>query len=455
VKRLFGTDGIRGTANADLTPELVFVVARAFAALLADGVSPALPIVMGRDTRVSGSMLEAALVAGITSTGRNVVTVGILPTPALAYITRSIGAAAGVMITASHNPIEDNGLKFFGSAGFKLSDEEEDAIEANLERTDLPRPTHERIGGVSSQPELIERYIASRVALGGDLRGLTIVLDAAYGAAYRLGPLIFERLGATVVRMHATEDGTRINVACGATDLRALSERVRSTAAQAETGTHVLGVGFDGDADRALFVDEQGEATNGDHVMLILARDRRRRGAPAHAGVVGTVMSNIGLEHALASEGITLLRAAVGDRFVLEMMRAGGYMLGGEQSGHIIDLEHSTTGDGIMTAVALFSILVREKTTLREAASALHTAPQVLVNVRVSDKDILNRSQRVREAVVRAEETLAHRGRVLVRPSGTEPLVRVMTEGDDLREIEAIAQGIAEIIREESPVTTL
>jgi phosphoglucosamine mutase len=450
VRRLFGTDGIRGVANLDLTPELAFAVGRAGSAVFAHSVAAKCPIVVGRDTRVSGTMLEAAVVAGITSVGRDVVTLGVVPTPALAFITRAIGAASGVMITASHNPVEDNGIKIFGPAGFKLSDEEEDAIETALEATDLPRPTHDGVGRVSARPALIEGYIAALLALGENLSGLTIVVDAAYGAAYRVGPVVFERLGATVVRMHAEDVGTRINVDCGATDMRLLSERVRSLPQTLARG-QVLGVAFDGDADRALFVDERGEPMNGDHVMLILARDRKRRSLLTHNTVVGTVMSNIGLERVLSAEGITLLRASVGDRYVLEMMRQGGYVLGGEQSGHIIDLEHGTTGDGIMTAVALFSILAREKTTLREAASALRIAPQVLVNVRVGDKDVVCRSERVREAVARAEETLASRGRVLVRPSGTEPLMRVMLEGEDRQELDRLAHEVAEVIRAESP----
>jgi phosphoglucosamine mutase len=450
VGRIFGTDGVRGVANLDLTPELAFAVGRAAAALLAGEVDAERPIVMGRDTRVSGTMLEAAVIAGITSVGRDVVVLGVAPTPATAFITRAQGAAAGVMITASHNPIEDNGIKLFGSDGFKLSDVQENDIEAHAGASDLPRPTHCGIGRAYARPELLERYIGAAVAAGGALDGLTIVVDPAFGAAYRIGPHVFERLGARVVRMHAQDDGTRINLACGATDMRALCERVL-LATQEAPHAHVVGVAFDGDADRALFVDERGSTVSGDHVMLILACERIRRGTLPGNAVVGTVMSNIGLERALAAQGVALLRASVGDRYVLEMMRGGGYVLGGEQSGHIIDLARNTTGDGIMTAVALFSILVREKTRLEQAASALRVAPQILVNVRVADKDAAQRSAEVRRAVEHAQGVLAQRGRVLVRPSGTEPLVRVMMEGDDQREIELLAHEVAALIAQASP----
>jgi len=448
--RLFGTDGVRGVANIDLTPELAFAVGRAAAASPAFEVGSARPIALGRDTRVSGTMLEAAVIAGITSVGKDVVVLGVAPTPATAFITRAEEAAGGVMITASHNPIEDNGIKLFGPDGFKLSDAQEDEIEARMGARDLPRPTHGGIGRAYARPELLERYIAAAVATGGDLGALTIVVDPAFGAAYRIGPDVFERLGATVVRMHCQDDGTRINVASGATDMRALRERVR-VAAQEAPQAHVVGVAFDGDADRALFVDEEGSTVSGDHVMLILAGDRKRRGTLPGNALVGTVMSNIGLERALATQGIALLRASVGDRYVLEMMRDGGYALGGEQSGHIIDFACNTTGDGIMTAVALFSIIAREKTTLAQAASLLRVAPQILVNVRVGDKDTAERNEQVRRAVALAQETLAQRGRVLVRPSGTEPLMRVMMEGDDQSEIERLAHEVARVIAQASP----
>jgi phosphoglucosamine mutase len=446
VARIFGTDGVRGVANLELTPELAFRVGRAAAAVLAHGHAPDRPIVIGRDTRLSGTMLEAAVIAGITSTGRDTLSLGIVPTPGVALVTRELQAAAGVVISASHNPIEDNGLKIFGPDGFKLSDDDEAEIEARLDAQDLPRPTHTGVGIARSAPGLVEKYTAAVRAASRDLRGLTLVVDAAYGAAYEIGPRIFAELGARVIAMHAENDGARINVACGATDLTTLCARVRDVAA-AEPSAHVVGVAFDGDADRALFVDESGEALNGDHVMMILAEQARLAGTLRGDAIVGTVMSNIGLERALAETGIRLLRAPVGDRYVLERMRVDGYSLGGEQSGHIIDLARNTTGDGLMTAVSLFSTIARDGVTLRALAARLHVAPQILVNIRTSHKHVLATDERVRAAIAAAEEALGTSGRVLVRASGTEPLVRVMMEGDDKALIDRLAHEVAQTIR--------
>lgn len=447
MARIFGTDGVRGVANLDLTPELAFSVGRAAAAVIAHGHAPDRPIVIGRDTRLSGTMLEAAVVAGITSTGRDALSLGIVPTPGVALVTRAIEAAAGVVISASHNPIEDNGLKFFGPDGFKLKDGDEAEIEARLDARDLPRPTHAGVGIARSAPGLVGKYATALREAGTGLAGLTVVVDAAYGAAYEIGPRVLAELGANVVAMHAENDGARINVACGATDLTALCARVRDVAA-ADPAAHVVGVAFDGDADRALFVDEAGEALNGDHVMMILAERARAEGTLRGEGIVGTVMSNIGLERALAESGLHLVRAAVGDRYVLERMLADGYSLGGEQSGHIIDLTRNTTGDGPMTAVLLLSIVARERTSLRELASRLHVAPQILVNVRVGRKNGFANDARVLAAIAAAEEALGASGRVLVRPSGTEPLVRVMMEGDDHAQIGLLAAAVARAIRE-------
>ena len=422
MSQLFGTDGVRGVANLDLTPELAFRIGRAGAVVVARESAPERPIVVGRDTRLSGTMLEAALVAGITSVGRDTLSVGVVPTPAVACITARSDAAAGVMISASHNPIEDNGIKFFGSDGFKLRDAEEREIERLLEDEGaLPRATHEHVGIARNAHDLVERYFSTLLEAGGDLSRLTVALDAAFGAAFAIGPRAFARLGATVVPLHAQDDGSRINVACGSTDLSVLSATVRELAAE-DPSAHVVGVAFDGDADRVLFVDETGAPVSGDHVMLILGREKKRAGRLAKDTVVGTVMSNAGLERALTHEGIALLRTAVGDRYVLEAMREGDYRLGGEQSGHIIDLDLNTTGDGLMTAVTLLSILARERTTLHELASSLHVYPQVLVNVRTPRKDVLD-DEAVRAAIARVEAELGSDGRLLVRASGTEPLI--------------------------------
>ncbi len=441
--RLFGTDGIRGVANAELDPELAFAVGRAGAAVIGHSCEPGRPIVVGRDTRLSGSMLEAALVAGITSVGRDALLVGVVPTPGVAQITRLIEAAAGVVISASHNPIEDNGIKIFGPDGFKLDDQDENAIEAALDDPALPKPTGEAIGVARSAHGLVDRYFATLVESDADLSGLRIVVDAANGAAYEVGPRALRRLGADVVAINAEADGRRINVECGATDLRALAHAVRESR---EHGKPAIGVAFDGDADRALFVDEQGQTVNGDHVMLILARELQRQGRLSGDAVVGTVMSNVGLERALRASGIALLRAAVGDRYVLQMMREGGYAFGGEQSGHVIDLLHNTTGDGPMTAVALLAVVARERTTLHELASSLTVYPQVLVNVRTANKGVLESSREVRSAIAAAERALEERGRLLVRNSGTEPLIRVMIEGDDDAFIRRLAGDLAAVI---------
>ncbi|MEA2784076.1 MAG: phosphoglucosamine mutase [Candidatus Eremiobacteraeota bacterium] len=442
--RYFGTDGVRGVANADLTPELAYAVGRAGAAVIAHAQPLDKPIVVGRDTRLSGPMLEGAIIAGIASTGRNVVLLDVVPTPAVAAITASIEAAAGVMISASHNPIEDNGIKFFGADGFKLSDAVEHEIEALIDaHAQLPRPTGLDIGIVTHTRGLIDNYFAKLVAAGANLHGLTVVVDGAFGAAYLVGPKIFERLGARVIALNCEDDGSRINVDCGATNLAMLRARVREEIAH--SSGPVVGVAFDGDADRALFVDEAGEVLSGDHVMLILARDLDERGELPGDTVVGTVMSNMGFEKALERAGIRLVRAAVGDRYVLEMMRAGGYRFGGEQSGHVIDLARGTTGDGPMTAVALFSVAARTKRTLHELAADLAVYPQVLVNVRVADKGIAEHPN-VRDAIAAAERELAGNGRILVRASGTEPLVRVMVESSDRTRTESLAKTVAEAI---------
>lgn len=448
MARLFGTDGIRGVANADLTPELAFAIGRAGAAVVARGSAADRPIIVGRDTRVSGPMLEAAIVAGITSTGRDVISVGVIPTPGVAAITVAQRAAAGVMISASHNPVEDNGIKFFGADGFKLSDVVEDAIEASLHDPSLPRPTHTGVGRATARPDLIDDYFATLVEAGADLHGMTIVVDAAFGAAYAVGPRAFAELGAHVIAINAEDDGARINVACGATHLDTLAQAVKREALR--RAGPVVGVAFDGDADRALFVDETGARLSGDHTMLVIARDLQSRSALTADTVVGTVMSNVGLERALAHDGICLLRAPVGDRYVLEALRDGGLRFGGEQSGHIIDLVHNTTGDGPMTAVMLFSIVARGDRTLHALASDLIVYPQILVNVRVEHKDGLDANERVADAIAQARAELGAGGRILVRASGTEPLIRVMIEGESEASIAALAARIARVIEAEA-----
>lgn len=447
MNRLFGTDGVRGVANRDLTPELAFEVGRATAAVLAHKADIMQPVVVGRDTRVSGTMLEAAIVAGITSTGRNVITLGVIPTPGVARVTTAIDAAAGVMISASHNPIEDNGIKIFGADGFKLTDAEEDEIQQSIGSASLPRPTHLDVGMASTSRGLADRYLFALLEAGEDLRGVTVVVDAGFGAAYEIGPHVFRRLGARVVAINAENDGSRINVDCGATNLEPLRAAVNHERAK-QGDAMVVGVAFDGDADRAMFVDETGMTLTGDHTMLVLAREMQSSNELPGAAVVGTVMSNAGLERALARDGIALERAAVGDRYVLERMRAAKFRLGGEQSGHIIDLSRNTTGDGLLTAVMLLSCAARAGNRLHDLAADLVEYPQTLVNVRVDGpKDEIVRRASVVQAVERAERELGGEGRILVRPSGTEPLVRIMLEGPDHSTIDRLAADIAKAVQ--------
>ncbi|MGC2408325.1 MAG: phosphoglucosamine mutase [Candidatus Cybelea sp.] len=445
MSRLFGTDGVRGVANRELTPELALRLGRAAAALLPSGEEGG-PILIGRDTRLSGTMLEAALVAGVTSVGRNAVSLGIVPTPAVACITRRTAAVAGVVISASHNPIEDNGIKFFGSDGFKLGDTLEDSVEALIDSPELPRPTGTKVGTARAAANLGRYYYDELYDGAAELDGLNVVVDGGFGAAYAIVPYALRKLGATVTEINCENDGSRINVESGATDLRALQATVQELAAAGER--RVVGVAFDGDADRALFVDETGAAISGDHVMFALASWMQARGQLDGGAVVATVMSNIGFERALERRGIGLIRAAVGDRYVLERMRADGYALGGEQSGHVIDFRYNTTGDGPKTAITLLSIVATQGTTLHELVREVVTAPQVLVNVRTSRRDVLV-NPAVIEAIASAEAALGHSGRLLVRPSGTEPLIRVMAEGDDRALVEAQVSRVAARIEQE------
>ncbi len=435
--RFFGTDGIRGVANADLTPELAFRVGRAAGTELAAGGAAFL---LGRDTRVSGPMLEAALSAGICSTGADCELGGVLPTAAVAFLARLRGAACGVVISASHNPVEDNGIKLFGSDGFKLADEREEAVEALIDREDLPRPRGAAVGSVVTVPKAADLYLDHlRRHAAGSFDGLRVVVDCAYGAAAGIAPRLWEALGATVAALHDSPDGSRINVGCGSTHLEPLRASVLQYGAD-------VGFAHDGDADRVLAVDERGEVVDGDALMGICAIDRHRRGELPGGVVVATIMSNLGLEKALARAGIGMERTRVGDRYVLQRMQELGATLGGEQSGHLIFLDRATTGDGLMTALELANVILASGRRLSELRAGIPRFPQVLLNVRVHDRDGAMGSPEILHAVESAMARLGSRGRVLVRSSGTEPLVRVMVEADDQGEADSVAADIAALI---------
>ena len=442
MPRLFGTDGVRGVANSELTPELAFSLGRAAATVLTKGKKDA-QIIIGRDTRVSGQMLEAALVAGITSVGVHAQRLGVIPTPGVAYLVRRLGVDAGVMISASHNPVPDNGIKFFSESGFKLPDEVEDQIEALLNSDSLPRPIGVEVGRVTDRTDAVQLYAGFLESTAPmRLDGLKVVVDCGFGAAYQIAPAVYEALGAQVVSLHAEDDGTRINVDCGSTHTERLQEAVKEHKAQ-------IGIAHDGDADRVLAVDEAGALIDGDQIMAVCGIERISRGQLPNDTIAATVYSNLGLTEAFRQAGGDVVITANGDRYVLEAMREKGLALGGEQSGHIIFLDHNTTGDGVLTAVQLMSVLVREKKPLSELVKVMRRFPQVLKNVRVVMKDGWESNPRIQEVVESVEKALEQRGRVFVRASGTEPLIRVMAEGPDAEELEKLVSSIAQVIGEE------
>ncbi len=444
--RLFGTDGIRGVANRELTPELAFRLGLAVAHTAWEaGDGARQQILIGKDTRLSGDLLEAALTAGILAAGVDVLAAGMLPTPAVAHLTRDCGAAAGAMISASHNPVEDNGIKFFSASGYKLPDAWEDRIQQLVEEGGEPihRPTAAGLGRRRVLEDGAARYLEHlRGLVPVRLEGCRVAVDAACGAAAGLASRLLRDLGAQVIAIHDDPDGARINVACGSTDPAALQETVVREDAQ-------LGLAFDGDADRCLAVDERGELVDGDHLLAILGLAMLRRGELAEGTVVATVMSNLGLYQVMAAHGGRVVTTRVGDRYVLEELSNGGYSLGGEQSGHLIFPRLSTTGDGILTALQLLRVWSEEGQPLSRLAAAMTVWPQVLVNVRVARRDGLLERERVREVVDRARTRLGDTGRVLVRPSGTEPVVRVMVEAPREADARDLAEEIAVAIAEE------
>jgi phosphoglucosamine mutase len=417
-RRLFGTDGVRGVANRDLTPELATAIGRGLGARLAPGSA----VLVGRDTRRSGPMLEAAVAAGLSSAGIHVELGGVLPTPAVAELVASTDAAAGVVISASHNPFPDNGIKLFGSDGLKLPDAEEAAVEQAMEE-EGPRPEAEGLGAIDPWPEGRERYVEALVTrFPLDLGSLRLVVDCAHGATVTTAPEVLRLLNADIVDLiGASPDGVNINVDCGSTHLAALSEAVVRARAD-------IGLAFDGDGDRVLAVDGTGSVVNGDQILAILALRLRDRGELDGGAVVTTTMTNLGFRKAMTAHGIEVRWTDVGDRYVLEEMKSGGFVIGGEQSGHLINLRSGPTGDGLAAGLQLLGAVVESGRTLADLGGVVVRLPQKLVNVRVGDKTRLGDADEVWAAVARCEEVLGEDGRVVVRPSGTEQLVRVMVE---------------------------
>jgi phosphoglucosamine mutase len=438
---LFGTDGVRGLANGDLTPELALEVASAAARVLIAHDATHRPVaVVGRDPRASGEMLEAAVVAGLTSAGADVLVLGVLPTPAVAYLTASYGADVGVVLSASHNPMPDNGIKLFAAGGLKLPDDIEQEIEAAVAEGPTIRPIGAAIGRLRTADDALERYGAHLLGVQPTrLDGLHVVVDCANGAASAVAPEVYRGAGAQVTAIAAQPDGLNINAGVGSTHLDHLVEAVR------RSGAH-LGIAHDGDADRCLAVDATGAVVDGDQILAICALALRESGVLKADTVVATVMSNLGFHHAMRAAGIGVLTTAVGDRYVLEALRAKELSLGGEQSGHIIFADAATTGDGLLTALYVMARMVDRGASLAELASVVRRLPQTLVNVRVADREAVATSPVVAAAVSEAEGELGDDGRVLLRPSGTEQLVRVMVEARTQDHADAIANRLAGVV---------
>ena len=446
MRKLFGTDGVRGVANVyPMTTEMAMQLGRAAAYIFKSSSKRRHRIVIGKDTRLSGYMLENALVAGICSMGVDVLIVGPLPTPGIANITSSMRADAGVVISASHNPFQDNGIKFFSGDGFKLPDEIELKIEQLIETNhiDSLRPIATEVGKAYRIDDAAGRYIVflkNTFPQDMDLSGLKIALDCANGAAYKVAPAVFEELGAEVIPLGVKPNGTNINAGFGSLHPEVISEAVKEHRAD-------IGIALDGDADRVIVCDEFGNEVDGDHIMAICALDMLQRGILKKKTLVATVMSNMGLDIAMRKAGGKIVKTAVGDRYVVEEMRNQGYNLGGEQSGHMIFLDHNTTGDGVMSALQLLAIMRRQNKPLSELARVMIPLPQVLVNTRVREKVDIMTIAPIAKAIKDVEAKLSNEGRVLIRYSGTEPLLRVMLEGKDTYEISTWANEISDLVK--------
>lgn len=440
-RKYFGTDGIRGTVGKyPITPEFVMKLGWAVGKVLAKDRHS--KVVIGKDTRVSGYMFESALEAGLSAAGVDIQLLGPMPTPGIAYLTRTLSAQAGIVISASHNPFNDNGIKFFSSQGTKLPDDIELEIEAQLDQEMICNDSAQ-LGKASRVTDVAGRYIEfckGSFPYRLSLSGLKIVLDCSNGATYHIAPLVFEELGAEVITIGNKPDGYNINEACGSTHPALLQEQVKLHQAN-------IGIAFDGDGDRVMMVDHQGNLVDGDQLLYIMARDKKRHGS-FNGGVVGTLMTNLGMEHALAKLDIPLIRANVGDRYVMEQLLENNWSLGGENSGHIICLDQTTTGDGIIAALQVLAALVESGETLAESVRDLTMYPQVLENVRLEKKQDVTTIPAVKAAVDKAEAELADRGRVLLRASGTEPLIRVMVEGENENQVQQCAKSIADAVRD-------
>jgi phosphoglucosamine mutase len=439
MTRLFGTDGIRGAANTELTPDLTLALGRAAGRVLA----PHGIVVVGRDTRVSGPMLEGALVAGLCSSGTEVHLAGVIPTPAVAFLTLDEAAAAGAVISASHNPVPDNGIKFFSDEGLKISAEAENAIEDLMQAELRDLPAGDVVGTARPLDGALDRYVVHLLeSMEASLGGLRVVVDCAYGAAWEAGPRALSSAGAEVISLHAEPDGSRINVDCGSTSLGELARSVIAESAD-------LGLAFDGDADRVLAVDEKGKEVDGDGIIALAALSMHEAGKLKNNLVVTTVMTNLGFHRALEERGIEVVAAPVGDKHVAKAMAEYGAMLGGEQSGHVIFADHSTTGDGVLTGMKVAEVVAISGRPLSELSDVFETYPQVLINVPVASRSELESSEPVWTEVRNAEAALGDRGRVLLRASGTEPLVRVMVEAVEEGTARRTAESLARVVERE------
>ena len=441
--KYFGTDGVRGIANQELTPELAFKLGRVGGYVLTKNQEKA-KVVVGRDTRISGYMLESALIAGLLSIGIEVARLGVITTPGVAYLTKALGAEAGIMISASHNPFADNGIKFFGADGFKLSDAQEDEIERfmDMQEDSLPRPTGEKVGTVYDFFEGAQKYMNYiKQAVDGDFTDLVIALDCANGATSTIGPYLFGDLEAEVLTIGNSPDGENINSGVGSTHPEALVAYVKEKGAD-------IGLSFDGDGDRLIAIDENGEVVDGDQLLYIIGKYMKQEGMLKQDMIVSTVMSNLGFHKALEAQGIKSVTTAVGDRYVVEEMRKNGYNLGGEQSGHIVNLDYNTTGDGLLTGLLLTNIVRKSGKPLSVLAGEMKKFPQVLVNVKVSDKQTVMNHPRLTEIMQKIKTEMNGDGRLLVRPSGTEPLIRVMAEAATEQLCQKYVDQIVTVIQE-------